>query len=101
MQSEANQEPFDELQASAPDAIDGDTSRTDEHADRTQELSPALIEIERLLLEIADRAKSQQIRRARPIETSTLSTQLYFELPPPVKYPRKSKGKAVPSRCVK
>ncbi len=89
MQALASQERFDELQASAPDAADGDTSHSDELADRIHDPSAAGREIERLLLDIAARAYLRAIRPARPVEAPPLSVKPFVELPLPSKYLRR------------
>jgi hypothetical protein len=90
----------DERQASSSDAINGDSSISDEHVNHRQEpLDDAMREMSRLL-EIVSLAK----RRPMPTPptqraiASPSTVMPYLEMPPPVIYSRKKKGSAGPRK---
>ncbi len=87
---------FNELQPSNPDAINGDSSHSDEHSNLVQESNPVMREII-LMLEIASQAKRRPTLADRHTKAPTpLTPMLSYQLPPPVVYSRKNKKVVVP-----
>ncbi len=90
------QEFVDQRQASSSDAINGDSSISDENH-RQEPLDVAMREMSRLL-EIVSLAKRRPTPPTQRAIASPSTVMPYLEMTPPVIYSRKKKGSAEPRK---